>query len=219
MSFFRAAIFDLDGVIADTARAHFLAWKAIADQLCIPFDEVANEALKGIDRAGSLDRILAAGDVELDAQSKAEIASRKNAIYLERVATLGPGDLLLPGAAELVAEARAAGLRCAIASASRNAPLVLERAGLASAFDHIADPAGLRPKPAPDLFLDAAAGVGVEPAQCVAFEDAAAGIAAIRAAGMRAIGIGPRETLREADQVYATTAAVNLDQVLADPPI
>lgn len=215
MSRFQAVIFDLDGVLADTASAHYLAWKAIADELGVPFDEAANEAIKGVDRMGSLDAILAPSGLRLSAAEKQAIATRKNDLYLAAITRLGPEDLLLPGADDLVAAVRREGLRCAVASASRNAPLVLDRAGLATAFDHVADPSRNRPKPAPDLFLECARMVGVDPQNCVGLEDSAAGLTAIAAAGMRAIGIGDPRALGQADQVYPATAAVDLQRVLA----
>lgn len=215
MSRFQAVIFDLDGVLADTASAHYLAWKAIADELGVPFDEAANETIKGVDRMGSLNAILAPSGLRLSAEEKQAIAARKNDLYLAAITTLGPAELLLPGADELVAAVRQAGLRCAIASASRNAPLVLERAGLATALDHVADPSRNQPKPAPDLFLDCARMLAVDPQLCIGLEDSAAGLTAIRAAGMRAVGIGDPRALGRADQVYPTTAAVDLGRVLA----
>jgi beta-phosphoglucomutase len=216
MTRFRAALFDLDGVLADTARAHFVAWKQIADSLGIAFDESANEALKGIDRLGSLDRILASCNVRLADHEIHSIAARKNELYLEAVAALRPDELLLPGALSLVEAIRSNGLSSAVASASRNAPMILDRAALRGMFDYVADPNRIAsPKPAPDIFLDCAERLGVEPDACVAFEDSAAGIDAIRAAGMRAIGIGETSVLRLADQVYPATSAVDVDRVLA----
>lgn len=210
---FDAAIFDLDGVLADSADAHFRAWKRIADALGIDFDRRANEALKGIDRMGSLGHILALGGVRLPPAEAQLWAARKNAYYLDAVAAMTPADVL-PGAAALVEAARAAGLRCAVASASRNAPYLLRQLGLVDRFDHVADPEAARPKPAPDLFLACTTALGVPPVRALAFEDAAAGITAIRAAGMYAVGIGDPGVLGEADIVFPTTAAVDLVALL-----
>lgn len=210
----RAAIFDLDGVLVDSARAHFQAWKRVADELGIAFTEHENEALKGVDRMGSLDRILALGGVILDQGRRQAVADRKNGYYLDAVGMMGPADLL-PGAERLVTDARAAGLRCAVASASRNAPLLLERVELLDRFDFVADPAAVgASKPAPDIFLACATALDVLPANCIGFEDAAAGIEAIRAAGMTAIGIGDAHILAAADLVYPSTAAVDLAALL-----
>lgn len=210
------AIFDLDGVLGDSARLHFRAWQGIADELGIAFDERANEALKGVDRIGSLRAILALDDRRVDEAAMADLAARKNARYLDMVAAMTPANLL-PGALALLDGVAARGMRAAVASASRNAPLVLARLGIAHRFAHVADPARLASKPAPDLFADCAAALGVAAADCVGFEDAAAGIVAIKAAGMRAIGIGLAGELPGADLVFATTAAVDLDAALRSP--
>lgn len=213
MKRFDAAIFDLDGVLADSAAAHFVAWKRIADELGIDFGEAANEALKGVDRMGSLRRILALGELILPEAEMTVLAARKNGYYLDAVAKMTPADLL-PGAERLIAEVKAAGMGIAVASASRNARMLLTRLGVADRFDFIADASAARSKPAPDIFLACTTALGVAPNRAVGFEDAAAGIEAIRAAGMFAIGIGDAAVLKGADLVFATTAAVDLDQVL-----
>jgi beta-phosphoglucomutase len=215
---FRAAIFDLDGVLVDSARLHFTAWKRVADELGIAFDEHDNEALKGVDRMGSLEHILMLGGVSLDLEAREALAARKNGYYLDALATMTDSDVL-PGAAALLDRARAARLLLGVASASRNATMVLERAGLSGRIDFVADAAKVaRSKPAPDIFLACADGLGVAPATCVGFEDAAAGVAAIKAAGMIAIGIGDGGILAAADLVFATTAQVDLDRVLPLSP-
>ena len=214
MSRFEAAIFDLDGVLADSAVLHYAAWKRLADELGIPFDEAANEALKGIDRMGSLRLLLALGGRDLPPDAMAELAARKNAHYVELAASVTPADLL-PGAARLIAEGRRAGLRLAVASASRNAPALLQRLGIAEAFDFVADAGAIaNPKPAPDIFLACAAAVGVAPARCIGLEDAAAGVEAILAAGMTAVGIGDPVALGRAHIVFPSTATVDLKRVL-----
>jgi beta-phosphoglucomutase len=215
---FRAAIFDLDGVLVDSARLHFVAWKRIADELDIAFDAHDNEALKGVDRMGSLEHILMLGGVSLDLPAREALAARKNGYYLDALATMTASDVL-PGAAALLGRARAAGLLLGVASASRNATMVLERAGLSDTIDFVADAAKVaRSKPAPDIFLACADGLGVAPAECVGFEDAAAGVAAIKAAAMIAIGIGDSGILAAADLVFASTAQVDLDRVLRLSP-
>ncbi|MCJ8156739.1 beta-phosphoglucomutase [Sphingomonas sp. LaA6.9] len=215
MTRFRAAVFDLDGVLADSAVAHFAAWKRIADDLSIPFDAEANEALKGVDRMGSLRHILALGNVTLPEAEMVAIATRKNGYYLDAVAAMTPADLL-PGAAALVARARALGMKTAIASASRNAPTLLARLGIASDFDFIADAGAVAAsKPAPDIFLACTEALGVAPGDAIGFEDSAAGIEAILAAGMIAVGIGVASTLARAHIVFPTTAEADLDAVIA----
>lgn len=201
--------FDLDGVLTDTARAHFRAWKRLADTIGVPFDEQANEALKGVDRMGSLALIL--GDRPgFESAARAELAARKNDWYLAEIAHFGPADLF-PGARDAILQCRSAGLSVALASASRNAPLLLERMEIEGLFDMVVDPAGVaHGKPAPDIFLAAAAAVGVPPARMLGVEDAAAGIAAIRAAGMPALGVGNAGLLSGADRVIGTIAEFDL---------
>jgi beta-phosphoglucomutase len=214
MSRFRAAIFDLDGVLADSATAHYAAWRRLADELGIAFTSHDNEALKGVDRMGSLRHILALGGQSRPEAEMLALATRKNGYYLDAVTHMSPADLL-PGAETLVRAAKAAGLACAVASASRNAPLLLDRLGIAPLFDFVADAGAIAEgKPAPDIFLACATALGVAPADCIGFEDAVAGIEAIRAAGMVAVGIGDPAVLGEADIVYPTTAAVDLGALL-----
>jgi beta-phosphoglucomutase len=214
MSRFAAAIFDLDGVLADSATAHYAAWRRLADELGIVFTQHDNEALKGVDRMGSLRHILAIGNRTLPEDEMAALATRKNGYYLEAVADMSPADLL-PGAEALVRAAKARGLRCAVASASRNAPMLLDRLGIAPLFDFVADAGAIaNGKPAPDIFLACSDALDADPANCIGFEDAAAGILAIRAAGMFAVGIGAADVLVGADIVYPTTAAVDLDSLL-----
>lgn len=206
-----AVAFDLDGVLTDTARAHYRAWRRLADTLGLPFDEAANEALKGVDRMASLALIL--GDRPgYDAARRAALAATKNDWYLAEVAGFGPGDLL-PGARDALDRCRAAGLKLALASASRNAPRLLDALGIAGLFDAVVDPAGLAAgKPAPDIFLAAAAAVGAAPARTLGVEDSVAGIAAILAAGMPALGIGDAAVLAGADRVIGAIG----DFALAD---
>lgn len=205
----KGVAFDLDGVLTDTARAHYRAWKRLADTLGIPFDEHANEALKGVDRMGSLALIL--GDRPgFDAAARAGLATRKNAWYLEEIAHFGPEDLF-PGARAALDQCRAAGLKLALASASRNAPLLLARMQVDTLFDAVIDPASVAAgKPAPDIFFAAARAIGAEPAQVLGVEDAAAGIKAIRAAGMPALGVGDAAALPGADWVIPSIADFDL---------
>lgn len=218
MSGFQAAIFDLDGVLVDSAKAHFVAWRQLADELGIAFTEHDNEALKGLDRTASLRAILALGGRALADDTMAALAERKNRYYLDLVERMSPADQL-PGAEALACLARASGLKCALASASRNAPLLLARVGLAPLFDFVADAGTIpRSKPAPDIFLACSAALGVAPAACLAFEDAAAGVEAINAAGMFAVGIGDPRILVGARITFPDTAAVDLPALLRASP-
>jgi len=208
MSFMGVA-FDLDGVLTDTARAHYRAWKKLADSLGIPFDEEANEALKGVDRMGSLKQILD-DRPGFDGGERIRLATLKNDWYLEEIAHFGPGDLF-PGAREALEQCRAAGLGIALASASRNAPLLIARMQVAELFDTIIDPASLAAgKPAPDIFLAAAEALGVDPAAMLGVEDAPAGVQAIHAAGMKALGVGDPAALPDADWIIPAIADFDL---------
>ena len=212
----RGLIFDLDGVITDTAELHYRAWQRLADEEGLPFDRAANEALRGISRRESLRIVL--GGREVPDEVANELMARKNAYYRESLRSITPADIL-PGSLELIDAARDRGLAVALASASRNAREVLDRLGIAGRFDAISDGNTVAaPKPAPDLFLAAAASLHLEPSACVVFEDAADGIAAAHAAGMRAVGIGPVERVGAAESIMAGLAAGALDEVLALRP-
>ncbi|MFU8876992.1 MAG: beta-phosphoglucomutase [Wenzhouxiangellaceae bacterium] len=196
-----AVIFDLDGVLTDTAELHYQAWKRLADELGIEFDRRANRHLKGIDRQASLELLLGDQADRFSDRDRHELTERKNGYYVDSLHRISP-DSLLPGALSALDQARKAGLAIALASASRNAPTILERLEIADCFDFIADPASVRRgKPDPELFLQAATGLGVAPAACLGIEDAAAGITALKAAGMAALGIGSHAELPEADAV------------------
>ncbi|MBB3063146.1 beta-phosphoglucomutase [Microbulbifer rhizosphaerae] len=199
---FRAAIFDLDGVIADTARLHLQAWRQLADELQLPWTADSEEKLKGLERMTSLEVILRGRSVAFSEEEKVALTEYKNHRYRELIKSLTPADLL-PGAGELLHWLRARRIPIGLASASKNAPAVLQALEIADCFTVIADPTKTAPKPAPDIFLAAARELAVEPGQCLAFEDAAAGVAAIRAAGMTAVGVGDKWALRGADYLLA----------------
>jgi beta-phosphoglucomutase len=197
----RAAIFDLDGVIVDTARYHYLAWKRLAYEFSFDFTESDNERLKGVSRARSLDILLEIGGITLDDASKVELAARKNAWYVDYISRMGASEIL-PGAAEYLQILRKRGVRTALGSASKNAPLILERLGITPLFDAIVDGNKVsQAKPDPEVFLRAAVELSIPPASCVVFEDAEAGIEAALRAGMGVVGIGKPDRLQEADML------------------
>lgn len=211
----QAVIFDLDGVLTDTAEAHFQAWKCLCDELGLPFDRKLNQRLKGVDRAGSLDIILASAGVDASADEQAAMMARKNEFYRDAIAHYSPDDLF-PGARECLLQCLAAGLKVGLASASRNARDVVRALGIETLFDAITNAAEvINGKPDPEIFLTTARSLGCDPARCIGVEDAAAGIAAIKGAGMHAIGIGPQDELSSADCVIPDIASLKLDLIVA----
>lgn len=212
---FKAVVFDLDGVITDTARFHHLAWKRLADTLGIGFDDQLAESLKGIDRRMSLQMILDKGGVSLEPAEFDRLADMKNVWYKELIGTMTRDDLL-PGAVDTLEVVRAAGLSIGLASVSQNAPAILERLGIADMFDAVVDARLLkRGKPDPEIFLKAASQLGVDPADCLGVEDAVAGVASIKGAGMAALGIGRPSVLTEADAVIPSLDDFVLGDYLA----
>ncbi len=209
----KALVFDLDGVITDSAELHYQAWKKLAKELNLTFDREQNEALKGVSRMDSLEIILKNNQC-LDVYSpeqKEEFAFRKNEYYKELVETLTEKDIL-PAIKELVLDARAAGLKTAVASVSKNAPRVLERIGLANYFDVVADAAKVKTsKPDPEIFLTCAEQLGIDPRACIGLEDSQAGIEGILDAEMYAVGIHVTVTGRHPDLMVASTAELSLD--------
>src|SRR5581483_5249368 len=213
---FQALIFDLDGVIADTAPLHLAAWQRLASELGLPWDASAAERLKGVDRAASLEIVLGTASRKYTSAQKREFAARKNGYYRAAIESFS-AENLLPGAREALIAARTAGLKIALASASRSAKEVAERLGVAALFDHIVDVTVVaRGKPDPEIFQRAAAALGVHPATCLGVEDAQAGIAAIKSAGMAALGVGDAHVLAEADAVIPNLQAFDLEKFVSN---
>ena len=186
----RGFLFDLDGVLVDTAQYHFLAWQRMASELGIHFGEAENEQLKGVSRAESLNRILAWGRKALSDAEKQHWMTLKNEWYLELVRGM-PANDYLPGAYEFLVASRAAGIKVALGSASKNAPLILERLGWMPLFDALVDGNVVTAsKPDPEVFLEGARRLGLQPEECVVFEDSEAGVEAARRGGMKVVGIG-----------------------------
>lgn len=197
----KACLFDLDGVLVDTAGYHFKAWRKLANKLGFDFTEVQNEELKGISRMESLNKILGWGGIRLSETEKERLATEKNNDYVAMISTMTPAEVL-PGAVRFLEDIKAAGYRIALGSASKNAGLILARTGLNIFFDAVVDGNRVsRSKPDPEVFLIGARMLQVEPARCIVFEDAVAGIEAARRAEMKAIGIGDAAVLQKADIV------------------
>ncbi len=208
----RGFIFDLDGVITDTAEYHFRSWKKLADEEGIPFTRRDNERLRGVSRRDSLMLLLQGR--HYPEQKLEEMMARKNRYYRKFIEQMTPQDLL-PGAKELLEEICAAGFKSALGSASKNASDVVDRLGIRHLFDAIADGYSVkRQKPAPDLFLYAAGELGLPPFSCVVFEDAAAGIEAARAGGFHTVGLGPCERVGAAEAVFPDLKGAQLRDVL-----
>ncbi|HSK67474.1 MAG TPA: beta-phosphoglucomutase [Anaerolineales bacterium] len=205
-------IFDLDGVITDTAEYHYRGWKRLADEEGWSFTRQDNEQLRGIPRRESLMLILK--DRVFPETKILEMMERKNNYYLEFIKEVSPRDLL-PGAKELLEEIRVARLKIALGSASKNAGEVVDRLDIRPLFDAISDGHSVeRQKPAPDLFLHAAKQLGLPPSACVVIEDAAAGIQAARSGGFRSIGLGPSERVGEAEVLFPSLSGLRLATLL-----
>lgn len=209
-------IFDLDGVITDTAKFHYQAWKALADSLGIPIDETFNETLKGISRMDSLDRILAHGHREnaFTPAEKEALAQQKNDHYVQLLEHLTTEDVL-PGVVPLLQQAQARHIPCAVASASKNAPLILEKLGVRAYFATIVDPESLsKGKPDPEIFLAAADSIGVLPQNAIGFEDAQSGIDGLKAAGIYTVGLSASQPLIGADMQVSEMTELSVDALL-----
>lgn len=209
-------IFDLDGVITDTAKFHYQAWKALADSLGISIDETFNETLKGISRMDSLDRILAHGHREnaFTPAEKEALAQQKNDHYVQLLEHLTTEDVL-PGVVPLLQQAQARHIPCAVASASKNAPLILEKLGVRAYFATVVDPDSLsKGKPDPEIFLAAADSIGVLPQNAIGFEDAQSGIDGLKAAGIYAVGLSASQPLIGADMQVSEMTELSVDELL-----
>ena len=215
MTKIRGLLFDLDGVLVDTAKYHFLAWKQLADSLGIEFTLKDNERLKGVSRMASFDIILEIGHRTMTQEEKEACCAKKNENYVGYIRQLRQ-DELFPGVKQFFESAHANGYCIALGSASKNSMLILNRLGIAEMFDAIIDGTKVsRAKPDPEVFLAGAQALGLQPKECIVFEDAVAGVRAAHNAGMKAVGIGTRENLPEADIVIEGLQNVTPDELEA----
>ncbi|WP_447640437.1 MULTISPECIES: beta-phosphoglucomutase [Chitinophagaceae] len=206
-------LFDLDGVIVDTAKYHFLAWKKLANTLGIDFTEAQNEELKGVSRIDSLKKILSWGGVEKAPDEIQQLATLKNDWYVEMIQTIKSGDEL-PGAKDFLVSARNAGIKSALGSASKNAETILDKLQIMDLFDAIIDGNQVtHSKPNPEVFLKGSSALGLNADECVVFEDALAGIEAAKAGGMYSVGIGSPDVLFMADKVVSGLDAISVEEV------
>ena len=211
----KAVIFDMDGVITSSSDQHFSAWKSLASGLGFELPDETERLLKGVSRMDSLEVVLRQGKVQnnFTQEEKKLLAEKKNKLYVEMISKFTPDDLL-PGVLELFEACKHADIKIALASVSKNSPLLISRLNIGQYFDYIVDPQDIKNgKPAPDIFLKAAAALGVNTKYCVGIEDAAAGIAAIKSAGMVAVGIGSKDELSRADIIYRDCSEVDLSAV------
>lgn len=197
----KAGLFDLDGVIVDTAKFHYLAWRELANGLGFDISEAQNEQLKGISRMESLDVILKLGGATLPPEEKLRLATIKNDRYVEMIKQIDASEILR-GAKEYLLELRGRGIKIALGSASKNATIILQNLGIIDLFDAIIDGNKVsKSKPDPEVFLLGAKELGIAPSSCVVYEDAVAGVEAAKSGGMYAVGIGHAENLPGADVV------------------
>ncbi|WP_318312416.1 beta-phosphoglucomutase [Flagellimonas crocea] len=206
-------IFDLDGVITDTAELHYEAWKKLSDEMGWHFDRDLNESLRGISRMDSIKVIMDHNGVSLDRETIVELATKKNDIYVESLDSMTPNDYL-PGARELLTHLRSEGFSVALGSASKNAHKVLQQLKATHYFDVIGDGNSVsKSKPAPDIFLYASEKLGLQPQNCIVFEDAEKGIDAAKAGKFHSVGIGPEERVGHADIRFNTMKEATLFEV------
>lgn len=210
MTEYLGAIFDLDGVLVDTAKYHFLAWKKLADQLDIPFTEEDNERLKGVSRIRSLDILLSLGNKSYSEDERNKFMEQKNKEYVRYISQMDEREIL-PGVIELLNQLKDRKLKIALGSASKNSGLILKNTKLQDYFDVIVDGNDVsKAKPDPEVFLLGAKRIGIPASQCIVFEDAYAGIEAAKKAGMLAIGVGNRKNLPHADVLVETLENLDL---------
>ena len=205
----KAFIFDLDGVIVDTAKYHYLAWKKIATALGIEFTEEHNELLKGVSRVRSLDIILELGNKKASQEEKNKWLTQKNDDYLSQLVDMDSSEIL-PGVFKVLTYLKENNQPIALGSASKNARPILEKTGILSYFDAIVDGNDVtNAKPDPEVFLVAAQLLGVQPENAFVFEDSVAGIEAANSAKMTSIGIGDKTILHQAKYIFKDFTTIN----------
>lgn len=212
----KAAIFDLDGVIVDTAKYHYLAWKHLAEELGFIFSEKDNERLKGVSRMRSLEILLETGGLsgKFSLQQMEAMASKKNGWYVEYISRMDESEIL-PGTLNCLRGFNDLGIKLALGSASRNAPMILRNLSLTNCFDVIIDGTGTsKAKPDPEVFLLAASELSVPPKNCIVFEDAQAGLEAAKAGGMWAVAVGSPNNLFGYDAIVRGLDEVNPKELI-----
>lgn len=211
----KACLFDLDGVIVDTAKYHFKAWKKMANALGFDFSEKENEQLKGVSRMDSINLILGWGGISLSETEKQKWASQKNDWYLEFLQKMDKKEIL-PGALEFVQDLQEKGIRIALGSSSKNAVLALSKVDMLHYFEAIIDGTKTtRSKPDPQVFQMGAAALDCQPSECIVFEDAESGVAAALAGGFYAVGMGSPDNLGAAHLVLSSLADITVEDIIS----
>jgi beta-phosphoglucomutase len=208
-----ACLFDLDGVIVETDKYHFLAWSVLAKELDIPFDQNDNERLKGVSRMASLDIVLGLGHISMNTYQKSSLAQKKNDIYRAYLSELSEKSIL-PGVVDLIETLKLNDIKIGIGSSSKNANLILNQVGLINQFDTIVDGSMVKnSKPEPDIFLLGAKKLNIKPEACLVIEDAAAGVLAAKAANMLCVGVGTENQLHEADLIVSNLTQLSMEKI------
>ncbi len=209
----KACLFDLDGVIVDTAKYHYIAWKELANEMGFDFTLEDNERLKGVSRMTSLDILLSIGQIEKSEEEKLALATKKNENYRSYILKMGPEEIL-PGTKDFLDQLKKEGVKIGLGSASKNAMTILERLELTSYFEAIIDGTKVsKAKPDPEVFLKGAEALGIAPENCVVFEDAEAGVEAALAGGMKCVGIGKEDILGKAHLVVDGLHKMNMQKL------
>lgn len=212
----KACLFDLDGVIVDTAKYHFKAWRKMANALGFDFSEKENEQLKGVSRMDSINLILGWGNISLSETEKLKWASQKNDWYLEFLQKMDKKEIL-PGALEFVQDIQKKGIRIALGSSSKNAVLALTKVNMLHYFEAIIDGTKTtRSKPDPQVFQMGAAALDCQPSECIVFEDAESGVAAALAGGFYAVGMGSPSNLGAAHLVLSSLADITIEDIISE---
>lgn len=207
----KGCIFDLDGVIVDTAKYHYLAWKELADELGFEFTKEDNEKLKGVSRMDSLEILLQIGNLNFDEKTKINLAEKKNKIYVNYISKIDKSEIL-EGVEDFIKEIKENNIKIALGSVSKNAVPIIKNIGMLNYFDSIIDGNKItKAKPDPEVFLLGAKELNLKPENCVVFEDAVKGIQAAKNAGMYAVGVGNPLILKQADKVIPGFKGVNID--------
>lgn len=213
---YRGLLFDLDGVIVDTAKYHFMAWKEIATKIGINFTEKDNERLKGVSRKNSLEIILEIGNISLSEKEIDYYCEEKNNIYLTYINRLSENDIL-PNVKQFLQEAKCEGYKIGLGSSSKNAIMILKKLNIENLFDIIIDGNSVdKAKPDPEVFTKGAHELGLENKECIVFEDSEVGIEAAHICGMKAVGIGKKELLPQADVNFESFNGITIDTVIVN---